>query len=377
MASFPVLVILTLLSERACSLTAMKGPPRAEKSDVKHVAKVGDNVKLLCPIQGYPTPMVTWSKGNDVINYAWSRFRTNKRHMKIKGVVKEDTGVYFCKAINGFGNVEIKVELIVINPEDLTGISAEEISNLSPPVFARQTKEAEKSIIQSVGSDLKLRCSTSGFPEPTLQWYKDDQLYQNGGGDLTLRSLQRRDSGAYSCVAQNIIGTVSTTFDVSVRMSPASPNVLFGPANISVEQGDSATLDCRVTTDYKPNIKWLKKLDGGHDTSDREVINVGSDYYRMIDNDNDIVPSGDGEYLSELVLTSTSPQDEGMYICFVTSLKGGFNFKPSYLSVVKSKFFLLLLIFKKTCPISRNSNKNSCSDSRLSKTFTNSCYNKS
>jgi len=351
MATLLRFVIVAVFSGHALALTAVKGPPRAEKSDVKHVAKVGDNVKLLCPIHGFPTPMVTWSRGNEVINYAWSRFRTNKRHMKIKGVVKEDTGVYFCKAINGFGNVEIKVELIVINPKDLTGISADEISNLSPPVFSRQTKEAEKSIIQGAGSDLKLRCSTSGFPEPTLHWYKNDKLYQSRGGDLTLRSLQPRDSGAYTCVAKNIIGTVSTTFDVSVSMSPASPSVLFGPANISVEQGDSATLDCRVTTDYKPNIKWLKKLDAGQDTSDREVINVGSDYYRMIDTDNEIVPTGTGEYLSELVLTSTSPQDEGMYICFVTSLKGGFNFKPSYLSVVQKSdttanddFSLLVLV---------------------------------
>jgi len=328
-------MLAALFSLNALALTTMKGPPRAEKSDVKHIAKVGDNVKLLCPIQGYPTPMVTWARNGEVINYAWTRFRTNKRHMKIKGVLKEDTGVYFCKAINGFGNVEIKVELIVINPEDLNGISADQISRLSPPVFSAQTKVAEKSLIQTLGSDLKLSCSATGFPSPTVHWYRDDQLYQARGGDLTLRSLQIRDSGTYSCVAQNIIGTVSTTFDVSVRKSPSSPNVLFGPANISVEQGDSATLDCRVTTNYKPNIKWLKKLDVGHDDSDREVINVGSDYYRMIDNDNDIVPIGDGEFLSELVLSSASPSDEGMYICFVTSLKGGFNFKPSYLSVVQ------------------------------------------
>eukprot|EP00090_Calanus_glacialis_P035353 TRINITY_DN60373_c0_g1_i1.p1 TRINITY_DN60373_c0_g1~~TRINITY_DN60373_c0_g1_i1.p1 ORF type:complete len:485 (-),score=93.30 TRINITY_DN60373_c0_g1_i1:118-1572(-) len=350
MATFVGLVMLTLFSVNGLAFTAMKGPPIAEKSDGKHIAKVGDNVKLSCPIQGYPTPMVTWARNGEVINYAWSRFRTNKKHMKIKGVVKEDTGVYFCKAINGFGNVEIKVELIVINPEDLNGISADQISRLSPPVFSARTKEAEKSKIQTVGSDLKLSCSASGFPEPTVHWYKDDQLYQNRG-DLSIRSLQQRDSGAYSCVAQNIIGTISTTFDVSVRMSQSSPNVLFGPANISVEQGDSATLDCRVTTNYKPNIKWLKKLDVGHDTSDREVINVGSDHYRMIDNDNEIVPTGDGEFLSELVLTSASPQDEGMYICFVTSLKGGFNFKPSYLSVVKKSdtnsnedFPLLILV---------------------------------
>ena len=29
----------------------IKGPPRAEKSEVRHVVKLGDTVKIRCPIQ--------------------------------------------------------------------------------------------------------------------------------------------------------------------------------------------------------------------------------------------------------------------------------------------------------------------------------------
>lgn len=328
----------------------MKGPPVAEKTDVKHIAKVGDEVKIVCPVRGHPSPMVKWTKEGEVIDYSWSRFRVNnhKRSMKIKGVVKEDTGYYLCKAINGFGSVEIKVELIVINPEELTGLSAEDFNKLSAPVFSRQTEQAEKSIIRSVGTDLTLHCSVSGFPTPTIQWYKNDQPYHqaNPGNKINLRSLQERDSGAYSCVAQNIIGTAAQTFTVNIRSKVAShglsPSVtnMMGPANISVEQGDTATMDCRVNTDYAPNIKWLKKLELMQDmtssaTSGHEVINVGNDFYRMIDTSSAVIKTSAGDYLSELILRDATPEDEGMYICFVTSLNGGFNFKPSYLTVVQ------------------------------------------
>ena len=335
-------VLLLLLAAVASSVMGYeaKGPPRAEKAEVKHIAKVGDEVKLLCPVHGHPAPMVTWSKDGEVIDFAWNRFRVNKRQLKIKGVIREDTGLYLCKAINGFGKVEIKVELIVIRPEELTGVSAENINKLSSPRFSPDSLEAEKSLVESVGSSLVLECSVSGYPTPTIQWYKDDQLYQSSGSQLTIPSLQTRDSGAFSCVAQNIIGTRALTFTLNVRAGPGlaspAPNMM-GPANISVEQGDTARLDCRVNTRTRPNIKWLKKLESG-DLRDKEVINVGRDFYRLIESSSEVVSTHTGEFLSQLVLEGAVLQDEGMYICFVTSFNGGFNFKPSYLTVVQSKF---------------------------------------
>ena len=345
-----ILVVCVLINLTQC-YDAMKGPPRAERSEVKHIAKEGDDVKMVCPVQAHPSPLVTWHKGEEAVDHTWTRFRVSKRQIRIKGVVKADTGRYTCKAINGFGKVEISVELVVINPEELTGVSAEEINKLSSPVFSRRTQEEDKSLVRSVGSDLTLRCSATGFPKPSVSWYKDDTLLRGTSGDkIHIRSLSTRDSGAYSCVAQNIIGTSSQTFTLNVRTSgaeerlirPAPSPGMIGQANISVEQGDTATLDCRVDTDYAPNIKWLRKVEkeGIRDSRSMgtgDLINVGNDFYRLIESSSAVTRTGQGEYLSELVLRQAAPEDEGMYICFVTSLNGGFNFKPSYLTVVESK----------------------------------------
>ena len=71
---------------------------------------------------------------------------------------------------------------------------------------------------------------------------------------------------------------------------------------------------------------------------DSEVINVGRDFYRLIEGSSEVASTHSGEFLSQLVVEEAGLEDEGMYICFVTSFNGGFNFKPSYLTVVPSKF---------------------------------------
>ena len=49
------------------------GPPRAERAEQQQVVRLGDDVRIRCPIEGYPTPMVAWSKGDENIDYTWDR----------------------------------------------------------------------------------------------------------------------------------------------------------------------------------------------------------------------------------------------------------------------------------------------------------------
>jgi Immunoglobulin I-set domain len=49
------------------------GPPRAERSAVKHVARIGQDVKLKCAIDAYPAPLFSWSKEGETIDFTWDR----------------------------------------------------------------------------------------------------------------------------------------------------------------------------------------------------------------------------------------------------------------------------------------------------------------
>ena len=65
-----------------------------------------------------------------MVDYTWTRVKTNKNYLKVKqtfqdkisnlqfclqlrGAKLEDTGVFYCRGVNGFGSVRVRVELIV------------------------------------------------------------------------------------------------------------------------------------------------------------------------------------------------------------------------------------------------------------------------
>ena len=75
----------------------VSGPPQADKKEVKKIGRIGETVKIVCPIGGYPAPMIEWTKNGEKIDYMWDRHRTGKKSLKIKHVNADDTGIFTCK----------------------------------------------------------------------------------------------------------------------------------------------------------------------------------------------------------------------------------------------------------------------------------------
>ncbi len=71
-------------------------------------------MRLVCPIGGYPLPMIEWYKDGEKIDFHWDRHKTGKKWLKIKHASEDDTGIFICKGINGFGSDEVRIELIVV-----------------------------------------------------------------------------------------------------------------------------------------------------------------------------------------------------------------------------------------------------------------------
>ena len=81
---------------------------------MKKVATIGENLRLVCPVSAYPAPMVEWSKNGEIIDFMWERHKTGKKWLKIKNLSEDDTGIFTCKAINGFGSETVRIEVIVV-----------------------------------------------------------------------------------------------------------------------------------------------------------------------------------------------------------------------------------------------------------------------
>ncbi|XP_029140287.1 kalirin [Protobothrops mucrosquamatus] len=90
-----------------------------------------------------------------------------------------------------------------------------------------------------LGDTVMLQCKICGRPKPTITWKGPDQnMLDNDNstsaitvtscesGDITLKicNVMPQDSGIYTCVATNELGTASTSATVKVQGVPAAPN---------------------------------------------------------------------------------------------------------------------------------------------------------
>ena len=150
------------------------------------------------------------------------------------------------------------------------------------------------------------------------------------------------DSGEYSCRARNMFGEQIKTYKLEVKQPSGSMNAIVteaGPANSTVLEGETATLQCRVKSLNPPHLKWLKRLESNellemYETNNENTLKVGAEQYRIL-NTNQDVPTGNDEYLNKLILANTEPSDSGLYICFVTNSGfGAFTYKSMNLRVL-------------------------------------------
>lgn len=96
-----------------------------------------------------------------------------------------------------------------------------------------------------------LRCKTTGFPKPTILWYKVPFHY--GSGETLSIPITGDFSGLFTCVAKNSEGTVDEHIDVNI----------IDPLKIKPYQKDynltefkSFDLECPVTGQLD-NVVWL------------------------------------------------------------------------------------------------------------------------
>ncbi|XP_074634709.1 uncharacterized protein LOC141893220 isoform X2 [Acropora palmata] len=115
----------------------------------------------------------------------WTRLSTNKtvgRPFNITG--KQDQGIYRCTANNGIGNAATANVIVIVQY----------------PVEARDSGEN----FTVAGGEAKIfTCPVDGNPEPNIEWYSE----KTGRKISSAKELEARETGCYTCVASNSLGT--------------------------------------------------------------------------------------------------------------------------------------------------------------------------
>ncbi|XP_053405638.1 hemicentin-1-like isoform X2 [Mercenaria mercenaria] len=98
---------------------------------------------------------------------------------------------------------------------------------LKPTGPAIDSHDNNKNLVQ--GDSLELKCKVSGFPKPTVSWFKDGSEmntttrihtleYEGAMGKLMIYSLEDEDEGYYKCVAENDVAPFNATAEMRVRV---------------------------------------------------------------------------------------------------------------------------------------------------------------
>ncbi|CAJ1068041.1 hemicentin-1 [Xyrichtys novacula] len=233
--------------EKHFSLT-VQVPPRVIGRKEEEVSVVeGHMVSLLCDVQAYPPPEITWTKDGQVLRFSSGiHILPGGQMLQLPRARLEDAGQYVCTATNPAGQDQKSIVLSVYVP---------------PTLKTRPSAESD-SVTPQVGSSVTLRCEANGVPQPEVTWYKNGLQLAAGNGlkmdrhHLEIVGVQLADGGTYTCKVSNVAGQVDRTFRLTVHVPP----VLDGPLRESLNYtlGSHVALLCEASGVPVPSITWLK-----------------------------------------------------------------------------------------------------------------------
>ncbi|XP_071947832.1 hemicentin-1-like [Antedon mediterranea] len=262
-------------------------PPRVVPNpQIDYVVNFRQNVTLKCPTQGYPLPMITWSKGGQEITTNNLYYYQLGNNLIITSASADDAGTYTCDARNPAGTDSLEISLFV---------------NI-PPKFKPNQKEGVVNVV--INQTLWLPCSVDSVPAADFTWYKNgfritptttNQL--NNNETLWIGETKLSDSADYICVASNIAGNISKTFTVNVWVPPT---IVPDERVWTVHEGDDIVLPCIVQGIPTPEVEWQK---------DGRAIKRRSQRLTKLD-------------VGSLEIISAIKTDTGTYICSVRNDAG-------------------------------------------------------
>uniref|UniRef100_A0A0K0CTJ0 non-specific serine/threonine protein kinase n=1 Tax=Angiostrongylus cantonensis TaxID=6313 RepID=A0A0K0CTJ0_ANGCA len=246
----------------------------------RHIQK-NHQCKLICTLQGNPTPKVEWFKDGVPVDQdrVQTTFRSGVCTLEIFSTRLDDAGTYSCTATNPLGEVTTECTVTVQNKggEPMPRVTSHrprraydslKISNVErsrsyadvrsdsfsskdsirnssdkqstvddlklqvptePPYFTAKLKD----VVVDQGEPIELSCEVDASSSPLVEWLHNGERVTNSrlttsysGGKATLRISESdaRDSGEYVCRASNSAGQESCRANVTVRMAVMESN---------------------------------------------------------------------------------------------------------------------------------------------------------
>ncbi|KFP25096.1 Matrix-remodeling-associated protein 5 [Colius striatus] len=281
------------------ALTVVAHQPKILLSRYRDVTVYfGDTVAMECQASGTPNPHISWifpdRKILQTVTTAESRIMLHEnRTLSIKQATFSDRGVYKCVASNAAGADSIAVRLHIA---------------ALPPIIQQDKQE---NISLPLGSSINIHCSAKAAPSPSIRWvvfdgtqirpsqFVNGNLFVFPNGTLYIRNVSPKDSGAYECIAANMVGTARRAIQLHVKKHASNAKITgSSPQRTDVTYGGILHLDCSASGDPWPRILWRlpskRMIDSLHSSMETRI--------KVFSN-------------GTLVVHSVTDKDAGDYLC--------------------------------------------------------------
>ncbi|XP_028262343.1 neural cell adhesion molecule L1-like protein isoform X1 [Parambassis ranga] len=258
--------------------------PSGDRSGTQLVKE--EDLKLECIAEGFPTPQVDWVKiGHKLPSKA--KLENHGKLLIIPRAEQEDSGKYMCKAKNTLGEA---AHFFTVTVEE-------------PPEWVVEPE----SQLSMIGSDVLIKCSASGTPQPTITWRVNGVPLQEYPAvnrrvfddTIILHNAKASDSAVYQCEASNKHGTLLS--NANIMIMNLQPMILTREGeDYSAVEGKGVTMHCKVFSSPPSTISWSK---------DEFSDSVEGPRFTVHDN-------------GSLEIYSVEKSDMGQYTCLAKNTEG-------------------------------------------------------
>ncbi|KAM4703219.1 basement membrane-specific heparan sulfate proteoglycan core protein [Rhinophrynus dorsalis] len=252
----------------------------------------GEVIEIQCLAHGTAPLRYQWTKVNGSLP---DRAAVRGSILHINQATPRDTGTYRCVASNKVGSSEAFSQVRVLGKGVAAGHPSVSVLPHGP-------------IRVKVGESISLECVGTGDPQPIVSWHRTGSRQEikqqelvplHSNAVLRIFSAKAEDSGSYTCVGRNPVGSAEVQVEVHVEsrsVSHRAPQVTADQSVHVVVSGGRAVLRCSTVGDPTPTITWSKlraPLPWQH-----QVVN------------------------NTLIIPKVAQQDSGQYICNASNADG-------------------------------------------------------
>lgn len=287
-------------------------PPTVTPLSAK-VVPHGGTLLFEAKYDGLPKPEITWLRNgrqiqiNEDVTIETTETTTT---IKIINMTRKRTGKYEICAINKIGEAKSSGSVVVSDQAPDQEIKAPRFVKALEPMFYEENAVA---ILETV---------VESEPLSSFQWFLHTEpikscadfrlISQDNKSTLLIENFERKFVGSYTCRAENVAGSVTTTATINVIEeapqeaalefeSPRFIKELIEP--MEVMDGEPLLLTCKVVGKPIPKILWYH--------NDEKIIE-----------NKEIIIKQDADGVCQLHITEVFPENDGEYKCIASNKIG-------------------------------------------------------